>query len=250
MFKKRIPLIIFSVSIFIICLFLTMPAHQANKWELYPKGIKFQGLSGSYLLGKARQVTVNKHVVTNISWDWQEQSLLLGQLAVIWKINDKNIQGQGQAAQGMFGNGSISDANVTLNTDILNRYLPKGNKLAGNVDLKIDSISFSQQLENISASMKIDDLLINTKLGMFQIEHISLEARGSNANGFQLALIDFINENAVNVLIEINQDKVMLSGSMDAQSDLAKQLKNVLPFIAKKQGKNWQLSWQGGLPNL
>ncbi|NOQ93426.1 MAG: type II secretion system protein GspN [Methylophaga sp.] len=227
-----------------------MPAQQANKWGLYSQDIKLKGMSGRYLLGQARQVVVNKFVINNVSWDWQEHSLLFGKLALMWKVNDTNIQGQGLAAQSAFGDTSISDANLTLNTEVLNRYLPKGNKLAGNIDIKIDSVSFNQQLDRISAKAKVNDLTINTKLGIFKIEHVSLEASGSYSDGFDLRIIDFTNENLVNVVVEINKEKVILSGSVSSQSDLAKQLKGVLPFVAKKQGNNWQLSWKGLLPNF
>ena len=67
---------------------------------------------------------------------------------------------------------------------------------------------------------------------------------------FHLVLTDFINENAVNVVADIKQGKVVMSGHLSAQSDLAKQLKSILPLIAKKKGNDWLVSWKGNLPKV
>ena len=54
------------------------------------------------------------------------------------------FQGQGLAAQGFFGSTSISDANVILNTEVLSSYLPKGNTIAGEVELNLEMLSFQR----------------------------------------------------------------------------------------------------------
>lgn len=247
MLEKRSSKIILVLSIFIVCLFLTLPAHQANKWGLYSQDIKLQGVSGRYLHGQTRQLTVNKFILNNVSWDWQASSLLLGSLALEWKVDDRSIQGKGAAAQSIFGDASISNAKIKLNTEILNSYLPKGNTVSGDVDVNIDSLLFQQQLNSISANAKTNELSIRTLLGLIKIEHIKIEASGNDSDGFHIVITDFINIKSVNVVAEIKQNKVVLSGYLSTQSDLAKQLKPILPFIAKKQADKWLVTWQGKL---
>jgi len=250
MFKKRISQAVLLISIFIICLFLTMPAHQAYKWGLYSQDIKLQGVSGQYLQGEARQLSANGIIINDVSWDWQVFSLLLGKLELEWQINDRNIHGQGFAAQSLLRIGSITDANLTLNTEILTPYLPKGNTVTGDIEVNIKSLHFQEKLNSIAANVKMNELSVQTMFGIIKIEHINLEATGNNNDGFHLVLTDFINANSVNILADIKQGKVVLSGSVSTQSDLAKQLKPILPLIAKKQGSNWLVSWKGTVPIL
>lgn len=250
MFKKRISQAVLLISIFIICLFLTMPAHQAYKWGLYSQEIKLQGVSGRYLQGEARQVSANGIVINDVSWDWQVSSLLLGKLGLKWQINDRNFHGQGLAAQSLLGDSSIFDANVILNTEMLTPYLPKGNTVTGDVEINIESLQFREKLKSIAANLKANELSVQTMFGVIKIEHINLEAIGNDSEGFQLVLTDFTNKNIVHVVADIKQNDVVLSGTISTQSDLAKQLKPILPLIAKKQGSNWLVTWKGSVPIL
>jgi len=227
-----------------------MPASQGNKWGLYPQEVKLQGVSGRYLSGHARKLRLNRFTINNVGWDWQALSLLLGQLSLDLQVNDSNIKGRGTVARSLLGELLVSDTHLTFNSELLNPYLPKGNTLTGNIDVDVESISFDQQLKSVFANAKVDSLVISSILGRFPVEHISFEVSGNNSDGFKIYIADFINTDAVKLLVDIKHENISLSGSVKADSDLAKHLKTLLPLLGKKKGGNWQLIWTGKIPKL
>ena len=216
---------------------------------MFPENIKMQGMSGRVLSGKTRQLTIDKQHINNVSWSWRPLALLTGKVAFIWQVNDEQLLGQGIVSHSLLGLTQLSQVALNVNANELNSYLPKGNEVIGRIDLNIDSASFVEELKFISATANMEPLTINTMIGKFKLDNLALSANGSEKEGFKLHLTDTsASENKV--IAEINQNKVTLSGLLKSQSKLASQLTPILPFIAKKQGENWLVSWQGNIPRL
>jgi len=248
MLKSRYLLILGSFGIFLISIVLTVPANQAYKWGLLPSNVSFQGLSGRLLDGCVQYANIKKTTLNNVSWSWQPLSLLSGQFLLNWAIDGQELAGKGQASSSFLGNKQISNTALTFKAEKLNPYLPKGNTLTGSVALDISSATFSQQLDSIAATAAIESLLVTTTIGEFQIGATHLVAKGTEAEGFQLQVTDAQDSDRVNIIADVNQQQLTLSGQVQADSNLAKQTTPLLPLIAKKQGNTWVLSWQGTLP--
>lgn len=250
MLLQRLPLILMVLVIFLISLVVTMPIYQAYKWGVFPDNIALQGLQGRLVKGSAREVQINDLTLNNVTWSWQPSLLLTGRLSVNWQINDSDVQGKGIASVSLFANKQISATTLSLNLNKINAYLPKKSTLAGKVDLDLALATFSEQLETINATAKVGSLLLTSVLGHIETDKINMIANGSDKEGFQLRITDSQNSDNMTILAEMKQQQLSLSGLIKDQFSLAQQVSSLLPLIAKKQGNNWVVSWQGVLPKM
>ena len=248
MLKQRIIIIIFIIFSFAISLFLTMPALQAYQWGLFTPDVKMQGISGRLVASKVKTTTIEEVSINNISWQWQPSLLLTGALALEWQIDDEKISGQGKVSTNVFGQHQISKAKIQINTKNVSKYLPKGNSITGDIELDIASITASETLESISATAITKALIINSIIGKFDINTLYLTADGTRNNGFKIHIKQSENDKNMDVLAEIKDNTITLSGYIKTHSNLAKQLSAILPMIAKKQGQQWVVAWQSKLP--
>lgn len=250
MLLQRLPLILIALVIFLISLVLTMPVYQAYKWGVFPDNISLQGLQGRLVKGSAREVQINDLTLNNVTWSWQPSLLLTGRLSVNWQINDPDVEGKGIASVSLLANKQVSATALSLNLDKINAYLPKKSTLAGKVDLDLALATFSERLESINATAKVGSLLVTTALGNIETDKINMIANGSDKEGFQLRITDAQNSDNMMILAEMKQQQLSLSGLIKDQFSLAQQVSSLLPLIAKKQGDNWVVSWQGVLPKM
>jgi len=246
MSKQRLFIILFTISVFFISLFLTMPAQKAYQWGLF-SNISMQGVSGRYVSGKTKQLKVDKTTIAHLTWAWQPLSLLMGKVSLNWNINDKDIMGKGVLAMNLLQERVFSDVDLVVNGKVISPYLPKGNSLSGDIELDIELVKFSEKLQTLSLVAKAESLSITTALGVFELENSMLAVMGNELEGFNLQLTDYKSRDAVDILIHIKGNKITLSGQLASDSIAATKLSALLPLIAKKQGRIWQLNWQGSL---
>ena len=74
-----------------------------------------------------------------------------------------------------------------------------------------------------------------------------LSATGNEQDGFNLKIIDYKFSDAVDILIHIKANKITLTGHVLSESSTGITLSPLLPFIAEKQGKIWQINWKGNV---
>lgn len=250
MLKQRLPIILFSLIAFLLSLVLTIPASQAYQWGILPDTVKLYGVSGRLFSGKANQVVINKIRINQVSWTWRPLSLLKGSLAIDWQLDGEQLNGKGSSSHSFFGGHEIEDALLMVNSKQLNSFLPRGNKLVGSIELDIKTATFSEELEAINAMASSDSLSVHSVLGEFNVNNLNLSALGTKTDGYKLRAIDSKNKANMDVLADIKQKNIILSGYIDAHSTVAKQLESLLPVIATKQGNKWIVSWQGIVPKI
>lgn len=249
MLKQRIIIITFAIAAFLTSLFLTMPAHQAYQWGLFTPDVEMQGISGRFISGQSKRIIVNGVILRNVTWSLQALTLLTGKFALAWQIDGDSIKGHGLASINLLGKSQISNAIAMINIEQWSHYLPPGNNMKGSVNFDVSSASFTGKLESISAIAISDKLIVNTIVGMFDISKLSLTVKGTHHEEFQLQLKEIDNANNMDVIAEIKNNSINVSGYINAESKLARQLTTILPIIAKKQGQQWEIEWQGELPS-
>jgi len=246
--KQRLSIILFALGFFLISLVLTMPASQAYKWGLYPEEIQLYGLKGRVLDGNAKQVFINNLTVNNISWSWRPLSLLFGKLSFNWHVDSMDSQGDGIAAMNLLGNIELSDVTVRFNAHKADVLLPKGNHLLGNIQLDLEYALFRDKLERIKATAETEQLSVTTVVGNFKISPLNINVQGNETGDIQVKIIDSVDSQGMTLLAEVKNQEITLTGNINSQNAIAKQVSSLLPLIANKQGNNWIVSWKGILP--
>lgn len=246
--KQRLPILLFALGVFLICLVLTMPASQAYKWGFYPEDIQLYGLKGRALGGKASHISINELTINNISWSWKPLSLFTGKLSFNWIANDSELKGKGSAGVSLLGWNELTNTTLTFNANKFARFLPKGNSMSGNIHLKVDSLIYENEIERISSTAETELLIVETLAGQFQISPLDVMIQGDKQGLVDVTVNDAVDSNSLSLLAKIESNEVKLTGTIHSQNVVAKQVSSLLPQIANKQGDNWIVSWKGIAP--
>ena len=111
--KRWIP---WLVVVYLVAMLVMLPARVVY-WFPLPDNIRISQVSGSLWQGTAGQVAVDDIVLSNLAWDWQVSSVLLGELVVDVNLPQNNnpfaLNGQLLA-----GSTKVGAKNVTASGDV------------------------------------------------------------------------------------------------------------------------------------
>lgn len=251
--KKRLILSAIITCLFSVSLFITLPAKLAYQWGLYPQDISMSGIKGHYTSGTAKWLSSNGINVQNISWQWQPLSLLMGRVAFDITSEDIALEGNVRAAVNLFGRSSLSDGQLNLDLSKFMPLFPKGLVVKGKVNIESLNTSINQDKTGLELAFKADSGLVEVKSRYLeaQIEHLTVEASGHIEDGIIFKLTHAQRPAEMDISLILHQDgSAQLSGFILRNSPNASNLKALLPFVAKKQGERWDLSWQGTVPKF
>ncbi len=244
---KKLWFGLFSVLYLGFVLLLTMPlVHPLVHVEI-PQKVKFNGLDGTIGSGRLDQLSIDRVLFSNISYDFNAACLLT--LRICYRLDFD--QGQGSVSFGLLSqNLVLSDFQLSYPLEDLAAYADQLLvQPTGNLVLDIKSVTFDQQsLSQINA------------LAVWQAAGVSGES--INLGDYELTLVS----EKQSYRFELRDKKAALSIdgkgqlkpdghytvniSIKAQPGLEPQIKAALEFIAKKQGLNqYQIRRTGKLSN-
>lgn len=234
---------LFGLIVFVICMALTVPAKQGLAWLQLSDEVNVQGVSGRLLDGQAQQLIINNISINQFDWSWQPLALLLGHLSLDWIANDPDMTGKGNAVFPLVGQNEISNAKASLSLAKIQALLPIGTTLTGQADIVLQQLLFEQTITVIDASLEGHDVEVVTAFGKLNLPILYLHATGTLTEGFELTLEDAQKNTTVNLIAKYLNGQIALSGEIKVASNIAKQLSDILPVIAKKQGEKWLVDW-------
>lgn len=220
-----------------------MPAKQSVAWLQLENQVNIQGVSGRLLEGHAQRLIINDFTLNKLDWSWRPLSLFLGHLSLDFMTNDPDMTGKGIAIFPLVGDNEISKAKASLSLAKLQALLPIGTSLSGQADLAIEQLLFDQTITAIDASLAGHDVEAITALAKLNLPTVFLTMTGTLTEGFVITVKDDQKNTTLDLIARYLNGRVELSGEIKASSSIAKQLSEVLPIIAKKQGKKWIVDW-------
>jgi len=250
MLIKQKPIIGLFIVAFILSLIITMPMKQLYQWGVFPDTVILKGINGRALKGSVRHIIIEGEAVNNVAWSVNALSLLMGKLSFDWTVNDEQIKGRGNSAITLLGTLSVNDVKLTINSERFTLFLPQGNQLAGMIGLDVDTATFNEQLNELNATLELENIIITSPVGAFNLDASQLNVTGTVTDGFEATLTEIDNEENFTVFATVKDTDVTLSGQAHKEARLTKELISIFPLIAKEQGEQWIISWQGVLPFL
>lgn len=246
---------LFTLTTFIICLFLTIPAKTSLPWLDLDNDITVHGVSGRLLNGKADRVSFQSITLSEVSWNWSPIKLLEGKTTINWTLTDPELSGSGVANYTFTGQQQISSSSIQLSLekvqDWLTSLFPATFELRGNAMAEIDHIYFDTEIRSIDASVAIENVSYtasNASSVSLPLAHIRVY--GNDEEAIILTLKDNEQTPKLDLTATLINGNVKLSGVIDAGFAINDELNAYLPFIARKQGNKWQVNWEGKLSQI
>ncbi|MCP3689325.1 MAG: type II secretion system protein N, partial [Gammaproteobacteria bacterium] len=209
--------------------------------------IRFNGLDGTIGSGRLDQLSIDRVLFNNISYEFEASCLL--KLSICYRFDFEQGRasiGAGLLSQNMF----LNDLQISYPLENLSAYTDKFLvQPSGSLALSIESATFDQQsLSQINAravwqAAGVSGEAIN--LGDYEL------TIASEKQSYRFELRDQEASLTVDGKGQIKADgQYTLNVSINSQPGLAPEVKAALEFIAKKQGLNkFQIRRTGKLPD-
>ncbi|MBF0263878.1 MAG: type II secretion system protein N [Gammaproteobacteria bacterium] len=248
---KRLFLVIFF---FCCCLVLTLPAKFVYQWLDPNTDIQLSGINGSLFHGQIQQVHIpaNKNEtiqLENIAWSFNPLKKILNSMPVNLHFNDDDLIGT-MNLDASYPNQISVDADFhKINLAIINPLLNNFADIIGKGSLNIHQLSLNNQLITaLNGQIIGNNIHLSLAFNQLNIETVSLSALLNHEQEIVIQIKDMSSANSFEINWRIKQQEKFIqlidsSGYIVANSNLAKQLKDMLPVFARKQGNRWQIEY-------
>ncbi|MGM7319278.1 type II secretion system protein N [Idiomarina sp. ST10R2A5] len=234
--KRWIP---WLVVVYLVAMLVMLPARVVY-WFPLPDNIRISQVSGSLWQGAAGQVAVDDIVLSNLAWDWQVSSVLLGELVVDVNLPQNNnpfaLNGQLLA-----GSTKVGAKNVTARGDVNALLQLVGTRLplktGGNWRLSLDSfvvtapgpVRWCDELQGQARGEQIRVLVNNQwqSLGDFPVE------LGCNDNNAVTLAMDGNNSLGLNFNGSINSQSFNAQGTVKPTPRTPEGLARMMEYMGK-----------------
>ncbi len=219
----------------IVLLFLIMMAPARIVVSLIGDSlpVSISGVSGSIWNGKAASVNHRQVAVSNVSWDLNAFSLILGKASAYVTVKDAKIQFSGDVSMNLSQEITIKNAQMDLSANTLSPFLPLRNaSIDGQVKADIQSIVFHPETgpSAVDLSVSIKDVEASITGPKLALGDFRFKAISQNENTVAINAMPASNELDLKGRAMINWPK-SVDLNLTVKDDVADNLKSTVAFL-------------------
>jgi hypothetical protein len=241
-------LTLFFLFCLTIALLFNLPVQHLMQWLKLPPTIQVSGIDGTFISGKAREITINQFPVRDLRYRYMPSCIPL--LKVCYQI--QYDRGEIQLAYDLLnGDAEISNTQINYAVPELMAYVPNQLiKPAGKLELSIKELSYLEgKPANVSGTLiwrdlGLDDGGIKVNIGDYQVDF-----NGDNTH------YDFVIK-SLDASLDVKGDGEIKPGGLykidiriNGESGIDTNVKTVLDLVAANAGYNkYRVERSGRLP--